>query len=387
MQGIFAEAYQMSLGRTGTDKKTGQEAIAELVKAMEKGNVISSKILPFVAEIANREAAPGLNAARQSSIAEENRFWTELKKAGGMFSESGGERGFRVFWQMMQDIALSLQNMAPTLGKIFQDSMDWLDILVTGFRELWSFFSSGEKTSIVGWLEQAGIPIMALREQILDFVRVFKESLGGEGEDSIFAIFARAAQRFLTGIVQNDVIPKLTETMRTFFEFLRSSLAALSEWTNAPWYQKINPVFAINTLDKYKTQGKFLDFLGSGIGATDAAMNSMLGGVNIGPGIKSYQTNTSPYLDASGGVMTPSYGFVGNPQGAIAAIAAQQQAARLDSTVSVMFNANVEIKTDDPTVAAAKMKDEMSRLAEQTAQTVFTANLQRSLVGAPNIGR
>ena len=64
MQGIFAEAYQMSLGRSPSEMKQGQKAIEELNKAMEKGQAISAKILPHVAEIAKRMAEPGLAEAR-----------------------------------------------------------------------------------------------------------------------------------------------------------------------------------------------------------------------------------------------------------------------------------------------------------------------------------
>lgn len=74
MQGIFAEAYQRSIGRTGDQIKQGQKGIEELNDAMKNGNVLSAKVLPYVAEISKRMAAGGIDEARKASFAEENRF-------------------------------------------------------------------------------------------------------------------------------------------------------------------------------------------------------------------------------------------------------------------------------------------------------------------------
>ena len=93
MQGIFAEAYQLSLGKSSGDMLKGQKAIEALNAAMEKGQAISAKILPYVAIIAKEMAEPGLAEARMTSYAEQARFDNQIARGWANFRKGGGKRG------------------------------------------------------------------------------------------------------------------------------------------------------------------------------------------------------------------------------------------------------------------------------------------------------
>ena len=159
MQGIFAEAYQRSLGRTGAEVKKGQKAIEELNDSMKKGNVLSEKVLPFVAEIAKQMAAGGIAEARQASFAQQNRFMNQLRTGRDTFRESGGETGIAFFWQMMQRIGDWWTANAAAIGRAFETSMYWLDVFRLGVLEFYQFVSTGKENSFTDWLKGLGVDV------------------------------------------------------------------------------------------------------------------------------------------------------------------------------------------------------------------------------------
>jgi len=167
MQGIFAQAYQSVLGRTGDQALKGQKAIEELNKAMEKGQVISAKILPYVAEIAKQMAAGGINEARLSSFAEQNRFQNQMSMGWKAFREGGGESGLAFFWRIMQRMGTWWETNGAALGKGFETLIYWLDVVRLGVGEFFSFMSTGTHNSFSKWLGDMGIDIAAWRESIL----------------------------------------------------------------------------------------------------------------------------------------------------------------------------------------------------------------------------
>lgn len=167
MQGIFAQAYQQSLGRTGDQALKGQKAIEALNAAMEKGQVISAKILPYVAEIAKQMAAGGIDEARLSSFAEQNRFQNQMSMGWKAFREGGGESGLAFFWRIMQRMGTWWETNGAALGKGFETFIYWLDVVRLGVGEFFSFMSNGQHNSFSKWLGDMGIDIAAWRESIL----------------------------------------------------------------------------------------------------------------------------------------------------------------------------------------------------------------------------
>lgn len=167
MQGIFAQAYQQSLGRTGDQALKGQKAIEALNAAMEKGQVISAKILPYVAEIAKQMAAGGIDEARLSSFAEQNRFQNQMAMGWKAFREGGGESGLAFFWRIMQRMGTWWETNGAALGKGFETFIYWLDVVRLGVGEFFSFMSNGQHNSFSKWLGDMGIDIAAWRESIL----------------------------------------------------------------------------------------------------------------------------------------------------------------------------------------------------------------------------
>lgn len=167
MQGIFAQAYQQSLGRTGDQALKGQKAIEALNAAMEKGQVISAKILPYVAEIAKQMAAGGIDEARLSSFAEQNRFQNQMAMGWKAFREGGGESGLAFFWRIMQRMGTWWETNGAALGKGFETFIYWLDVVRLGVGEFFSFMSNGQHNSFSKWLGDMGVDIAAWRESIL----------------------------------------------------------------------------------------------------------------------------------------------------------------------------------------------------------------------------
>ena len=137
MKQLFAEAYQMSLGRSGSAILKGEKAITELTDAMKKGAVKSAKVLPYLEELMRRDSAAGLVEARGSSVAEQNRFRNQVSEGWMNFSKGGGETGIAYFWQMMQKMGQWWIDNGSTLGRYFESAMIGLDAFRLSVMELW----------------------------------------------------------------------------------------------------------------------------------------------------------------------------------------------------------------------------------------------------------
>ena len=178
MQGIFAQAYQRSLGRSGSQMKEGQKAIEELNDAMKKGNVLSEKVLPFVAEIAKQMAAGGIEEARLSSFAQQNRFMNQLRTGRDAFRTNGGESGIAFFWQMMQRIGDWWTSNAAGLGRAFETTMYWLDAFRLGVYEFAQFVSTGQGNSFTDWLKGLGLDVDSIYSAFADLKAAIMQLLG-----------------------------------------------------------------------------------------------------------------------------------------------------------------------------------------------------------------
>jgi tape measure domain-containing protein len=103
---IFAQAFQEMSG----GDKTGQEAIAALLKAVPTGTVQSSEILPIVARIMRERAAPKLDVAMKTSQAEQGRLKSTVTDMAVIAGKSGVETGFARLFKAM---TVSLEESAP----------------------------------------------------------------------------------------------------------------------------------------------------------------------------------------------------------------------------------------------------------------------------------
>lgn len=116
---MFAEAYQI---KTGGSLK-GADARAALMKAMEDG-LVKSDILPLVAKLMNELSKGGIEKARTSSIAEQERAMNALTGRYGLlqtFSEGGGEQGFARFWRETAKIFEAMKPLVQGLAGAFND--------------------------------------------------------------------------------------------------------------------------------------------------------------------------------------------------------------------------------------------------------------------------
>lgn len=123
---LFAEAYQIKTG----GNKTGAEARAALMKAMEQGLVKSADVLPIVTKLLNELSEGGIEKARKSSIAAQARAENAMIGRGGalqIFSEGGGERGFT---RLFDSFATFIREGSP-----------FVEGLARGFDELSKYVS------------------------------------------------------------------------------------------------------------------------------------------------------------------------------------------------------------------------------------------------------
>lgn len=169
MQSIFAEAYQMSMGRDPATMKKGQQALEELYKAMEDGKVYAAKVLPHVETIAKRLAEPGLTEARQSSIAERSRFMNQIGGFWRNFTQGGGDAGMGNFWRSMQRIGEWFETKGALVGWYFEYFTLMFDEMLLGLKELYQFATTGEATSITDAMKENGWDVDGIRTAVLGF--------------------------------------------------------------------------------------------------------------------------------------------------------------------------------------------------------------------------
>lgn len=293
MKQLFAEAYQMSLGRSGTAILRGEKAITELTAAMKKGAVKSAKVLPYLEELMRRDSAAGLAEARGSSVAEQNRFRNQISQGWMNFSSGGGESGVAFFWQMMQRIGSWWIENGSAIGQAFETSMYWLDAFRLGVYEFISFAKSGESNSFVQWASSWGINLTALRDEV---VKIFAE-LGrifgvGEGMDLKTKI-----QNFSLRL--KDILASVGEMLG----YIATFLSVANKLSERKWYESFAMFNPFSDVSKETRQGMgaVLGAGGSVIGATKSAAGVLTDTVGLtNPNYSDY----ARYGNARGG-----YGF------------------------------------------------------------------------------
>lgn len=115
---VFATAYA-EMTKSG---KTGQEALADLYKAVPTGKVKSAELLPIVQRILRERAAPKLDIAMKTSQAEQARLQNMMSDMSIVASKSGVESGFaRLFRSLtaaMKEAQPAIEGMARAFDEI-----------------------------------------------------------------------------------------------------------------------------------------------------------------------------------------------------------------------------------------------------------------------------
>ena len=103
---VFAEAYQTMTG----GGLQGQEALAALMEAVPTGTVQSAKLLPIVAELMRKRAAPKLDIAMNTSQAHQGRLQNIQSDLMMAASGAGVESGFT---RMFKSLTAALKESEP----------------------------------------------------------------------------------------------------------------------------------------------------------------------------------------------------------------------------------------------------------------------------------
>lgn len=151
---LFAEAYQIQSG----GNLTGAEARAALMKAMEDGQV-KSNIIPLVAKLMDELSKGGIEKARTSSIAEQERFNNSMTRLLELFSKSGGEAGFAKFWRLMNDGASSATPLVRGLTESFQNLVTFMEAPISLFKD---FNKVLAETSKISGISEGNLTSLAL---------------------------------------------------------------------------------------------------------------------------------------------------------------------------------------------------------------------------------
>lgn len=164
---LFAEAYQRQIG----GKLTGSDATKALRKAM-KDKKVTGSILTVAGDIAAERAAPGLEAAKTASQAEQARYQNTISDLAVVASNAGVEEGFaRIFRTLNAGLSES-NGLVTTLADGFNEATKWADDLL-----LWpqSFIRAleGKDSLVADWLGKDNIE--QLKQDWKDIKKIFDD--------------------------------------------------------------------------------------------------------------------------------------------------------------------------------------------------------------------
>lgn len=229
-KGIFAEAYQLSLVNGGTPKLEGQKAVQALGEAMKKGKVTPDKIFPYVTQIMKQRAASGLDDSRNLASAQQARFMNERQQFLQDFSKNGGEAGFSTMWRTLANGMAKLREDAPIIGEYFNKGAQAFAKFFEGLQNISNFARTGEMNALTVKLEEAGVDVVGLRNQVLEmFSSVQKAFSGifGEGGGLGDRLVAVMKAIFDTGLIK-EFATYLQQTATIFASFTKAAQAFFS---------------------------------------------------------------------------------------------------------------------------------------------------------------
>lgn len=227
---IFAEAWARINGKNPADVK---EPVKELLDAMQKGNVITAKILPMVEEIARERAKTGIEAARETSGAERSRFLNQITNFWSNFAAGGGESGLAKFWKMLQEFSSWLESNGGVLGRRFELLIYDLDIFWTGIKEFADFAMNGTENDLVDIFRSWGINLQEIRKDVLEIFDSLKNIFAGGEGGSWSDTLVTKIQNFSIGLQRIlKEVKDMLYSINLFFE-------GYNEWSQMSWFDKI----------------------------------------------------------------------------------------------------------------------------------------------------
>lgn len=369
MQGIFAQAYQASLGRTGDQALKGQKAIEELNKAMEDGKVISAKILPHVAQIAREMAEPGLAEARGASFAEQARFANQGARGWANFRQGGGEEGLAYFWRMMQEMGTWWESNGGALGGYFKVLMVDLNTLRVGLKEFAEFAWTGEQNDFSKMLSDYGINIQETRVHIL---RIFDEigNIFGSGDG---LDLKTRIQNFSSRL--NDILKAVGDMLANIAIFMNAARELnKKDWTES--FAIFNP-FSDVSKQARAGQSALFGAAGNVLGATKSAGGAIADTIGLSnPQLSDYRKHGNGQTGYGQGV--PMINLPQTSPQQMYTPAMQQNMQQISGNVSV--NVNV---TGDPSLAASIDSPQTQSVIRRQVQDGLRSLLLGSVPSAP----
>ena len=177
---MFAEAYA-ELTKSG---KSGQEAIAALEADMKKGKVQSNKVIPIVARMMEEKSRSGLQAASETSTAEQNRARNARFEMNKAFQKNGGEKGLATMWMALERVFTRLQDRMPQIGALFEKAMNIFAKAVDGFMDISDALFFGRDSELSKTLASFGLSLTGIRDFVAktgDVLGKLSEALGPSG--------------------------------------------------------------------------------------------------------------------------------------------------------------------------------------------------------------
>ena len=369
MQGIFAQAYQASLGRTGDQALKGQKAIEELNKAMEKGQVISSKILPYVAIIAKEMAEPGLAEARMTSYAEQARFDNQITRGWANFRKGGGEEGLAYFWRMMQEMGGWWENNGERLGGYFKILMVDLNTLRVGLKEFVEFFWTGEQNDLSKMLSEYGVNIKETRDHILKIFDEIGKIFGSTGDLDLKTRIQNFSSRL------NDILKEVGELLANIAIFVDS----VGEMRRRKWYERFKMFLPFSEEAEIVRRGQFalIGAAGNVLGATSSASGAVTDTIGLtNPQLSDYRKHGDSRGGYGQGI--PMISLPPAPPQQMYTPSMQQYMQQISGNVNV--NVNV---TGDPSLAASIDSPQTQSVIRRQVQDGLQSLLLGSVPSAP----
>lgn len=174
---LFARAYQAQLAAEGKGGgKTGQAAIDELNKAMKKG-LVKGNILTYAGRLASEQAAPGLEAAKTASQAQQARYQNTVNNLATVASDSGVESGFARLFRALNEGLKESGPMVESLAKGFDNVSKYISFALTSVQSLQRFFDGRDS-----YLGDKFFPTAEDRTQALEFLNAYKGAVSEIGQ-------------------------------------------------------------------------------------------------------------------------------------------------------------------------------------------------------------
>lgn len=185
---MFAEAYA-ELTKSG---KSGQESIAALEADMKRGKVQSNKVIPIVARMMEEKSRSGLQAASETSTAEQNRARNARFEMNKSFQKNGGEKGLATMWMALERVFTRLQDRMPQIGALFEGAMNIFAKAVDGFMDISDALFFGKESELSKTLASFGLSLIGIHDFVAKTGEVVGKLVEALGPTGVLAALAAA---------------------------------------------------------------------------------------------------------------------------------------------------------------------------------------------------